>query len=308
MFALIGTWEMSRKGVTLGRETLMQGGFAGDAVEEAVRCVEANPDYVSVGYGGLPAADGQVYLDAAYMDGDTLQCGAILSVTEVSSPIAAARKLCGRKTNWMLCGEGAKQFAVSSGVPLKDMRTPASQKRWQEAMEQKKADDVPAPYKGHDTVCILGLDENGHMVCGTSTSGLFLKVPGRIGDSPIPGCGFYCDARYGAAAATGLGEDIMRGCLSYEIVARMRAGHSPQAAAEGALSEFVKKMQDLKEDHLSISLIALSPDGRYGAATTEAQFPFTAALPDGVHVFSCTPKGEHMDITSASPEEMSRLN
>ena len=74
MFALIGTWEMSRKGVTLGRETLMQGGFAGDAVEEAVRCVEANPDYVSVGYGGLPAADGQVYLDAAYMDGDSPHC------------------------------------------------------------------------------------------------------------------------------------------------------------------------------------------------------------------------------------------
>lgn len=308
MYALIGTWEMSMKGVALGRETLMKGGSAGDAVEEAVRWVESNPNYVSVGYGGLPAADGQVYLDAAFMNGDTLQCGAVLSVTEVSSPIAAARKLCGRKTNWMLCGEGAKQFAVSSGIPLKDMRTPASQQRWKEAMEQNKADDAPAPYKGHDTVCILGLDEQGHMVCGTSTSGLFLKVPGRIGDSPIPGCGFYCDARYGAAAATGLGEDIMRGCLSYEIVARMRSGQSPQEAAEGTLAEFVKKMQELGEDKLSISLIALSPDGRYGAATTESLFPFTAALPSGVSLFSCTPKGEHMDILPASPQEMSRLN
>ena len=300
MFAMIGTWEMSLQGLVLGGRTMQKGGDAGDAVVEAIQYVESNPDYVSVGFGGLPAIDGQVYLDAAYMNGDTLQCGAILSCTEVSSPVAAARALCGRKTNWMLCGESAKQFARSQGIPLRDMRTEPSQKRWKEAVEQKKADEASVPYKGHDTVCVLGLDSHNHMVCGTSTSGLFLKEPGRIGDSPIPGCGYYCDTRYGAAAATGLGEDIMRGCLSYEIVSRMRSGQTAQEAAEGALLDFVRTMDRLEEKDLSISLIALAPDGSFGAATTEKLFPFTVALPSGVRLFSCSPDGDHMNILQTS--------
>ena len=114
------------------------------------------------------------------------------------------------------------------------------------------------------------------MIAGTSTSGLFMKEPGRVGDSPIIGSGFYADARFGAAAATGLGEDIMRGCLSYEIVSLMKRGLSPREACEEALRGLVERKLALGEDEGSISLIAMNPRGEYGAATTLRIFPFVA--------------------------------
>ena len=116
----------------------------------------------------------------------------------------------------------------------------------------------------------------GSLIVGTSTSGLFMKEPGRVGDSPIIGSGFYADARYGAAAATGLGEDIMRGCLSYEIVSLMKRGLSPREACEEALRGLVERKLALGEDEGSISLIAMNPRGEYGAATTLRIFPFVA--------------------------------
>ena len=81
-----------------------------------------------------------------------------------------------------------------------------------------------SPYDGHDTVGIIGLDKQGSMSVATSTSGLFMKKRGRLGDSPIIGSGFYCDSETGAATATGVGEDLMKGCTSYEIVRRMAQG------------------------------------------------------------------------------------
>ena len=119
------------------------------------------------------------------------------------------------------------------------------------------------------------------MAAGTSTSGLFLKEPGRVGDSPIVGSGFYCDARFGAAAATGLGEDIMRGCLSYEAVSLMRRGASPTEACLEALDGLRKRKLALGEDTPSVSLIALSPEGVYGAATALEIFPYAVGTPEG---------------------------
>ena len=158
-------------------------------------------------------------------------------------------------------------------------------------------------YRGHDTVCVLALDEEGRMAAGTSTSGLFMKAPGRVGDSPIVGSGFYCDERYGAAAATGLGEDIMRGCLSYEIVSRMRAGDSPADACSGALASLVERKRSLGEDAGSISLIALSPDGEYGAATTLSVFPFAAGGADGVALYAARADGSPIRAVTAAELE-----
>ena len=228
MYAIIGTWKMSLQGLTEARDMLACGRNAADAVERAIMCVEDNPAYVSVGYGALPARDGRVLLDAGWMDGQTLRIGGVMAAENLRNPIRAARLLCGRETNCLLAGRGAEQFALNAGLPLRDMRTQSSQARWREAM-QSLADEEPlTAYRGHDTVCVIGLDAQGRMVAGTSTSGLFLKEPGRVGDSPLVGSGFYCDARYGGAAATGLGEDIMRGCLSYEAVSLMRRGASAQ--------------------------------------------------------------------------------
>ncbi|MBR2288838.1 MAG: isoaspartyl peptidase/L-asparaginase [Clostridia bacterium] len=303
MYAIIGTWKMSFDGVSAAARDLASGGSAGDAVQAAIQQVESNPRFRSVGLGGLPARDGQVYLDSGYMDGDSLHCGAVLSATDISSPITCARLLCGRDTNWMLSGESAREFAVSCGIPLRDMRTEESQEAYREAMKTFSPGTPLSAYRGHDTVCVLALDTQGHMVSGTSTSGLFLKEPGRVGDSPIPGSGYYCDTRYGAAAATGLGEDIMRGVLSYEAVRCMREGMTAQKAAEAALEGFVSRKEILDGERGHISLITLSPGGAFGAATTEVCFPFTIATPALTRILYTLPKKDgSMAILDTQPE------
>lgn len=274
MRAIIGTWQMSLDGMRDGWAVLENGGSAGDAVQTAIMRVEDEPAYTSVGFGGLPARDGHVYLDAAWMDGRSLRMGGVMSAENIRNPIRAARALCGRETSCLLAGRGAEQFAISQGLPMRDMRTEASLGQWREEL-QKEAHQMDA-YKEHDTVCVIALDDTGSLIVGTSTSGLFMKEPGRVGDSPIIGSGFYADARYGAAAATGLGEDIMRGCLSYEIVSLMKRGLSPREACEEALRGLVERKLALGEDEGSISLIAMNPRGEYGAATTLRIFPFVA--------------------------------
>lgn len=302
MYAIIGTWKMSFTGVTQAHERLKQGGCAGDAVQHAVMCVEDEPSYTSVGYGGLPDHDGHVMTDAAYMDGNTLRFGAVMSAENIRNPICAARALCGRETNCLLAGRGAEQFAMEKGLPMRDMRTEESVRQWREALQQENR-KIDA-YNEHDTVCVLALDENGSLIAGTSTSGLFLKEPGRVGDSPIIGSGFYADARYGAAAATGLGEDIMRGCLSYEIVALMRAGVSPQKACEQAVRALSERKVQLGEDAGSISVIALSPCGEYGAATTLPVFPFVAGKDGETNLYAARPGKDGMTITLSSVEAL----
>lgn len=302
MSTMISTWKMSYEGTSQAFEVLKSGGCAGDAVQTAVMSVEDNPAYQSVGYGGLPDRDGHVMMDAAFMDGNTLRFGAVMNVEGIRNPIRAARLLCGRQTNCLLAGRGAEQFAVEQGLPLRDMRTEESMQQWREALQQENR-KIDA-YNEHDTVCVLALDDKGNMVAGTSTSGLFMKDPGRVGDSPVVGSGFYCDARFGAAAATGLGEDIMRGCLSYEIVSLMRMGCTPQKACEQALKALSDRKVELGEDAGSISVIALAPDGTFGAATTLPVFPFAAGSGEQVFVYAARPTEDGMRITVSSCEEM----
>ena len=279
-FTIIGTWKMSLAGVREAAEMLRHGGSAGDAVEHAVMAVEDDPNYMSVGYGGLPDREGRVLLDAAFMDGNTLRMGGVIGVENVRNPIRLAKALCGRAVNCLLYGRGAEEKARALGLPFRDMRTETAMAKW-----HAERDKAPLAPQGHDTVCVLAVDGDGRMCAGTSTSGLFMKAPGRVGDSPLIGSGFYCDARYGAAAATGLGEDIMRGCLAYETVSLMRRGAAPMDACREALRGLTVRKEALGEDRGSISLIALSPDGRYGAATTLDLFPFSVGTPDAVTLY-----------------------
>lgn len=301
MYAIIATWKMSYPSVCDAQHLLQEGAAAGDAVVEAITQIEDDPSLNSVGYGGLPDRDGHVMLDAAYMDGQTLRCGAIMSAEGIRNPILAARKLCGRESNCVLAGRGAELFAIEEGLPMRDMRTHASMQHWREAirMEHRKL----SAYRDHDTVCVLALDEDGGLVAGTSTSGLFMKAPGRVGDSPLIGSGYYADARYGAAAATGVGEEIMRGCLSYEIVSLMKRGASAQQACEEAMNDFVSRKLELGEDAGSMSVIALAPDGTFGAATTLDVFPFTVGNESGVHL--CAVKNGV--VTEVTEEEVAKL-
>ena len=276
-YAMIGTWKMSFAGVSQAAQLLSQGAEAKRAIEYAIRMVEDEPRFCSVGYGGLPGRDGKVTLDAAYMDGNTLRFGGVMSVENLKNPISAAILLSSRKRSCLLAGEGAACFARDRGLELRDMRTENSLRRFQAAQSQPLPLEEGEAYRGHDTVCVLALDKGGSMGVGTSTSGLFMKEPGRIGDTPIIGSGFYCDARVGGAAATGLGEDIMRGCLSFNVVALMKQGVSAQAACERVLKAHQERMAELGYPDGGMSLIAMDKDGGFGAATTIEAFPFALA-------------------------------
>ena len=273
-YNFIATWKMAYDGAVIAREILARNGNIAEAIETAVAMVEDNPEYHSVGCGGLPNRHGEVEMDAAYMDGKTAGLGAVMAVRNIKNPIKVAIKLSKLKRNTILASRGAEQYAESNGFEFSNMLTAESFTRWQQkAQEEFDTEDTEA-YGGHDTVCMLGMDSQHNLAVGVSTSGLFMKHAGRIGDSPLVGSGFFCDNRYGAAAATGVGEDIMKGCISHEIVRRMSTGESPQLACENALFAHQKRMRQIGHECGRMSVIACDASGNYGAATTKKEFPF----------------------------------
>lgn len=276
-WAVMGTWSMALDGIRLAAELLENGGCAADAVETAIVVVEDCHTYNSVGYGGLPNKAGIVELDAAFMDGDTFALGAVGAVKDFANPIRIARALSYEKNSNFLVGPGAEDYAHRKGFLRKNMLTPESLEKWQQR-SQGEIDPQLKSYDGHDTVCVIALDQNGSMVVGTSTSGLFMKNPGRLGDAPLVGPGFYVDSAIGAAAATGLGEDIMKGCLSYEAVCRMARGLSPTEAAQSCIDDFAAKLVGRNPNYrsLEMSLICMDKHGNYGVGTT-LEFSYAVA-------------------------------
>lgn len=208
MWGIIATWRMAVEGITIASEMLREGRDAGDAIETAIREVENFPYYKSVGYGGLPNEEMVVELDAAYMDGDTLDIGAIAAIKDFANPVSIAKRLSKEKVNNLLVGEGAEKFAHKEGFERKTMLTDRAKIHYKNRLKEIKDLEIK-PYSGHDTVGMVCLDVNGKMTSATSTSGLFMKKSGRVGDSPISGSGFYVDSKVGGASATGLGEDLM---------------------------------------------------------------------------------------------------
>ena len=296
MWGIIGTWEMAYDGIKEGARILKEQGHVFDALETCVRMVEDCDEFTSVGYGGLPNAAGVVELDAAFMDGENLSIGAVAALRDFANPCAIARKLMTERLNNFLAGEGAEQYAHRHGFPRKNMLTEKSKSQWLARMEEvalrerglsgehaAKRDRRPDhegelhPYTGHDTVCAIGIDHTGHMAACTSTSGLFFKTPGRVGDSPLPGCGYYVDNRIGGACATGLGEDIMKGSLSFQIVQYMSQGLTPQDASERAVQALHNHLITVRGKAGDLSVIAMNAHGEFGAATNIAAFPFVAA-------------------------------
>lgn len=287
-WAVISTWNMSYEGLKTSADLLKKGTDAKDAVEKLINQVESNTDYTSVGYGGLPNENGIVQMDAAFMDGNTLAQGSVAAIENVKHAVSVARKLSLNKTNSFLVGEGATNYAMKNGFKMTNMLTANAKKTWRQKVKETHEHDVH-PYAGHDTVGAITLDQKGAITVATSTSGLFMKKNGRIGDSPLSGSGFYADSDIGAAAATGLGEDIMKGCLSYEIVRQMSAGRSPQEACDSAVYSFCKKLKQRYGQVGEISLIALNNKGEWGVATN---VEFTFCVADNKHkaqIFTANP-------------------
>lgn len=281
MHGIIATWRMAKEGIEQGFEQLNQNGKASDAIETAIKAVEDFPYYKSVGYGGLPNEDQVVELDAGYMDGDTFDVGAICAIKDFANPISIAKKLSEEKVNNILVSYGAEKYAREHHFEEKEMltdRAKAFYRKKKKELEQQ-AQELK-PYDGHDTVGMVCLDENGTVVAGTSTSGLFMKKPGRIGDSPFVGSGFYADSEVGGATATGLGEDLMKGCISYEIVRLMKEGLTPQQACEKAVNDLDASLKKRRTVVGDLSVVAMNNKGEFGCATNIEGFSFSVATSD----------------------------
>lgn len=275
IWGTIATWRMAHDGVKKASAQLADGGTAGDAVETLINTVEAYPYYKSVGFGGLPNEEGVVEMDAAYMNGDTFAQGAVAGIHNAYHAVSVARALSHTHYNSFLVGEGATKFAQKNGFEMRNMLTDRAKKRWEKRRAEIAADGVK-PYDGHDTVGAITLATSGSMAAATSTSGLFMKHAGRVGDSPLSGSGYYVDSTIGGAAATGLGEDIMKGCLSYEIVRLMGTGMPPQAACDQAVYPFIDKLKQRYGKAGEFSLIAMDNHGNFGVATN-VEFTFSVA-------------------------------
>lgn len=267
----IATWPFGKAACERSRDVLAGSGSLLDAVERGIQVTESDETISSVGYGGLPNADGVVQLDASFMDGATQQAGAVAALAGYPHPISVARRVMEQTKHVLLVGEDAAAFAKSQGFVARDMLTAKAREAWQKwRASQSSANNTEAD-KSHDTIALLGLAADGHLVGGCSTSGLAFKLPGRVGDSPLIGAGMYVDGEVGAAGATGVGENVLRYCGSFLIVEFMRQGLTPSAACEAAIRRIAASDRRQPKD-LSVNFIAINKAGQVGAAGTDGEF------------------------------------
>src|SRR5699024_6306159 len=192
MWGMIATWRMAVEGLTEGANTLEKGGSAEEAIVKAISEVEDFPYYKSVGYGGLQNEEMEVELDAAYMNGTTLDIGAVGAVKDIKNPIRIAGRLSAEKANNVIVGVGAEKSAHTESFERTTMLTDGATTQYKNQVHKiNQQEKELTPYSGHDTVGMVALDQQGLMTAGTSTSGLFMKKPGRVGDSPVIGSGLY---------------------------------------------------------------------------------------------------------------------
>lgn len=279
---IVGTWSFSQRHLPVGAEILRRGGNAVDAVTETALCVEADPEIDSVGVGGLPNWEGVMELDAGIMDGATLDTGAVAALRGFPHPMAVARDVMRRTRHDLLAGYGAEAFAESMGYKRGELLTEKARKRWAELRTARgAAPDAPANITlhgeqgkpiGHDTIALIAMDCAGHLCAGTTTSGLALKIPGRVGDSPVCGAGFYADDRFGAAACTGLGEEMIRTSLAFRAVQLMRMGMDALEAAVQAMREASGDMAALGREVGEMAMITMDSAGRHGYAANHEDF------------------------------------
>jgi beta-aspartyl-peptidase (threonine type) len=238
-------WEAHKAGcrtaAIAGFEVLKEGGNALDAVETAIVCMEDDPTF-DAGVGAHLNQHGVVQLDAGMMDGRTYQVGAVAAIERVKNPIRVARRLLTSEHN-MFVGPGATAYAQACGIPLcapEDLVIARERERWLEYKERGEPLSETVfvgggePVGGKGTVGAVAIDREGHLAAGTSTGGTPFKPDGRVGDSPLPGCGYYADDALAGVSVTGHGEAIIRVQLARSAADFCAKLHA-QAAAEAAM-------------------------------------------------------------------------
>ncbi len=258
-------------------EVLKNGGSSLDAVQQGAMVEEADVNNQTVGVGGRPDRDGKVTLDACIMDKDG-NCGAVLCMQHIASPVSVARKVMENTPHVMLAGKGAEQFAYEQGFEKTNLLTEQSKQEWLEWKKTAKYEPI-INIENHDTIGILAIDQNGDLAGACTTSGMGYKFAGRVGDSPIIGAGLFVDNEIGAATATGVGEEVVRTVGSFLIVELMRQGKSPQEACEEGVKRIIAKNKG-RED-FQIGFIAINKKGETGGYCIHPGFSYRTYSREG---------------------------
>lgn len=258
--------DACKEAAKLGQQLLLAGESALTAVEKAVNILEDCP-VLDAGRGSYPNRDGEIEMDALIMDGRTLESGAIAAVRHIQHPISLACKVLTETEHALMVGAGAEAFADSINFP----RCTHDDLFWPVSLDTPTA--VAGPLG--DTVGAVALDANGNLAAATSTGGTRNKLPGRVGDSPLIGCGGYADNRTAAVSATGEGEALMKILISKQLCDFVAAGLSAQSACEMAIRLLDERTQG------EGGLIAIDHKGQIGFACNTRAMPYAFAQGDG---------------------------
>lgn len=306
-------------GMKLHYDALAAGGHPLDVAIDVVKVTEADPTDHSVGLGGLPNEDGVCQMDAACMDGETHNSGAVAALENCLHPSEIARLVMERTDHCLIVGAGAERFARMHGHPRVELLTEEARKRWLRWKETHSTQDdrLPPRKKAKDekqgalrgaegaktaaagveeritgTIHCSALALDGHVACTTTTSGLAWKIPGRVGDSPIVGAGLYCDQEAGSAGATGRGEAAVLSNGSASIVNLLRAGASPEEAGLEVLGRVARQakrasswqpglVDDAGRPSFGLKFYILGLDGRVAGVSLRDKGDFAVADPNG---------------------------
>jgi len=293
---VIATWGMLEP-VNTAWHILSNDGPSMDAVEKGINLCEMNPTLCNytVGYGSSPDERDNVTLDAMIMSGFDSIAGAVGNLRRVKAAIMVARKVMEETYHTLLVGQGATDFALKMGFPDVSLSTPETEAQWQawvkagrmpnfwrnpsnvnitrrseterqpSAEKEEDSDSFdPNDYINewvHDTIGMIAIDKDKNISCGSSSSGLPFKIPGRVGHSAIVGAGAYCQNDVGAAAATGNGDILQRFLVAQRAVDAMKRGKLPKDACHHALKVLYKKFPTTKA-----GIVCMNHAGEYGAA------------------------------------------
>ena len=303
---------------------MVQGGDVLDALIEGVNIVELDPEDYSVGYGGVPNAEGVVQLDSSCMHGPKKRAGGVAALEGVRTPSQVAREVMNKTDHHLLVGDGAQKLAQAAGLPDRGRpehaalaeavarveaahgpeHFPTEKDREIasiEAIRQMAREGLLSSAHMYGTINCDGINAKGE-ICGvTTTSGLFFKIPGRVGDSPILGAGVYVDGEVGAAGSTGRGEANLYGLSSFLIVENMRRGMHPKDAGLDALKRIrartiEKRLRNKNGDpNFNINFYALNAKGEFAGVAMYAEDPedrgWAGGTTNAVRYAVCDEKG-----------------
>jgi len=260
-----------------GWAILEGGGSSVDAVEAAITTLEDNKNF-NAGRGSLLQLDGIARMDASIMEGEHRNAGAVAAMEGIANPIKVARLVMEKTPHILLVGKKAKEFALHYKV--KEMKANTNKRAEYQEKALKKGGAIVKIYKEiFGTVGAVAIDSKNLIAAGASTGGILGMLPGRVGDSPLIGCGIYADNSVGGVSMTGTGEKIIRMTLARNINYEMANGYEALSSVKRALREMLISIGG------EAGAIAIKKDGDFGIAhTTKYMFAGYKTETEGPYV------------------------